>query len=172
MGAKLVGKARKYTVSEATPVVVTIVDEIAALLSETAILAGGFKKQIASDLSEILRQGRKFGYMIIGAVQNPLKEQVALRDLFTYFTGFRLAIKTATDIIFGTGAWDAGAHCPQIPRWMQGTCYTGNDFAPAEEDDVEVSMDEEFDMVIRIRVCCVTDEHIRMLARDDVELAA
>ena len=33
----------------------------------------------------------------------------------------------------------------------------------------EVSMDEEFDMVIRIRVCCVTDEHIRMLARDDVE---
>ena len=48
-----------------------------------------------------MRQGRKFGFMIIGAVQNPLKEQVALRDLFTYFTGFRLAAKTATDIIFG-----------------------------------------------------------------------
>ena len=38
--------------------------------------------------------------------------------------------------------------------------------------DVEVSMDEEFDMVIRMRVCCVTDEHIRILAQDEVELAA
>ena len=51
------GKARKFTVSEKTPIWVTIVDEIAALLSDTAILAGGFKKQIASDLSEVLRAG-------------------------------------------------------------------------------------------------------------------
>ena len=117
--------------------------------------------------------GRKFGFHDHWCGAEPFERSgESAGSVQIIFTGFRLASKTATDIIFGSGAWDAGAHCPQIPRWMQGTCYTGNDFAPAEEDDVEVSMDEEFDMVIRIRVCCVTDEHIRMLARDDVELAA
>ena len=55
---------------------------------------------------------------------------------------------------------------------MQGTCYTGNDFAPAEESAVEVWMDEEFDRVIRMRVCCVTDDHIRTLKQDDLVKAA
>ena len=103
-GSKLLGKARKYTISEATPIHITVVDEIASLLSEASAATSPFRKQIVADLSEIMRQGRKFGYMIIGAVQNPLKDQVSLRDLFSYFTGFRLSSKTATDIIFGTGA--------------------------------------------------------------------
>lgn len=162
-GSQMLGKARKLQPRPGWPLRILIIDEIATILREGL---GEIRGQMKADLEEILRQGRKFGYMVVGAVQNPLKDQVQVRDLFTYFTMFKAANRTAVDLIFGTGAWENGTKAPEIPRHLPGVCYTGNDFEKPDEDISNVSKDEELTPTIRMRVAYCTDDYIRSKKRE------
>jgi DNA segregation ATPase FtsK/SpoIIIE, S-DNA-T family len=163
-GSAMLGKARKLRPRPGHPLRINLTDEIATILRDG--LESDIRRGMKSDMEENLRQGRKFGYMEVGAVQNPLKDQVSIRDLFTYFTMFKAASRTVVDLIFGTGAWEMGTKAPEIPRHLPGVCYTGNDFEAPDEAVSNVSKDEEATPTIRMRVAYCTDEHIRSKRRE------
>src|SRR4249920_4887 len=87
-GAELLGKARVFTPSVKTPLRSLLIDEIATVMAMGTVEVNDIKVNITLELEEILRQGLKFGFQVIGAVQDPLKGQVSVRDLFTYFVAF------------------------------------------------------------------------------------
>jgi len=107
----LAGKMRKFRPSEEFPLNVLIVDELADLIT------GVEKKEsekVNRLLTNILRQGRAAGYVVIGATQSPLKEAVPCRDDFITKVGLRMR-SSLVDILMGTGAKEAGCRCWEIP---------------------------------------------------------
>lgn len=147
-GGSLLGAARKFTPSAKTPWRVLVVDEIATVMA--------LGTDIEAMMMEILRQGLKFGFMVIGAVQDPLKDQVNVRDLFTYFTAFGGLSQVAFDKLFGPHAFEAASE-PQIPRRLPGVAYTGADML---DPDMLEEVGDEFDETIRVRVSWESDAAI------------
>jgi hypothetical protein len=155
-GADLLGKARVFTPSVATPLRQLLIDEIATVMALGTVEVDGIKVNIGLELQEILRQGLKFGFMVIGAVQDPLKSQVDVRDLFTYFTGFGGLGAMQFDKLFGTKAYKAAGE-PKIPKRLQGVAFTGTNVLGWEQLD---QLADEYDTTIRVRFTWETDEAI------------
>jgi hypothetical protein len=159
----LLGKARKFTPSTVTPLRTLLVDEIATVMAIGPVDAtvGGVvtKINIKQEMEEILRQGLKFGFQVIGAVQDPLKSQVEVRDLFTYFTAFGDLGQVGFDKLFGTGAYKLAGE-PKIPMRLQGVAITGTNVLSLEEIE---KLADEFDRTIRIRFCWETDADIKAM---------
>jgi S-DNA-T family DNA segregation ATPase FtsK/SpoIIIE len=126
--AQLRGISRLHVPTVAEPLVVVVVDELASL---TAYVSDrDAKRRIATALALLLSQGRAVGVTVIGAVQDPRKEVVDLRDLFPTRIGLRLADATQVPLVFGPGARDNGARCDQIPEILPGVGYVGLDGVP------------------------------------------
>lgn len=106
------GKVRKFTPSELTPVNVVVIDELGYLSS----MLSDRKLQQRADkaLQSILVLGRSVGFVVIGALQDPRKETLAYRDLFPTRVAMKLD-KPMVDLVLGTGMWEAGAKCNEIP---------------------------------------------------------
>src|SRR4249920_526621 len=155
-GAELLGKARVFTPSKAMPLRQLLIDEIATVMALGVVEVDGLSINIALELFEILRQGLKFGFMVIGAVQDPLKSQVNVRDLFTYFTGFGGLGAMQFDKLFGTKAYKAAGE-PKIPKRLQGVAFTGTNVLGWEQLD---QLADEYDTTIRVRFTWETDEAI------------
>lgn len=103
------GKA-KFTPSTQTPLNVLVLDELAALLS-----FGKHARDIRRLLEEIGTQGRATGHVIIGAVQEPSKDVVPVRDLFTIRVCLRVTSAAHVDMVLGDGARLRGAMADEIP---------------------------------------------------------
>jgi S-DNA-T family DNA segregation ATPase FtsK/SpoIIIE len=107
--AQLRGITRQHTPTRTDPLVVVVVDEIAAL---TGYLPNrDVKRRIAASLSVILTQGRAVGVTVIAAVQDPRKEILPFRDLFPTRIALRLTEAEQTDLVLGHGAHNRGAAC-------------------------------------------------------------
>jgi len=145
--AQLRGVSRLHVPTVAEPLVVVVVDELASLTAY--VTDRDAKRRIASALALLLSQGRAVGVTVIGAVQDPRKEVVDLRDLFPTRIGLRLADATQVPLVFGPGARDAGARCHQIPETLPGVGYVGLDGVREP---------------VRVRFSHVTDDHIAHLA--------
>jgi len=155
--ADILGKARVFTPSVKTPLRSLLIDEIATVMAMGTIkLDDGTSVNITRELEEILRQGLKFGFMVIGAVQDPLKDQVKVRDLFTYHSAFGDLGMVAFEKLFGNGSYKA-AGSPAIPMRLQGVSITGTNVLSLEEISKLAS---EFDKTIRIRFCWETNADI------------
>jgi S-DNA-T family DNA segregation ATPase FtsK/SpoIIIE len=113
-------RIRKHHASVEFPLEVIIIDELIDLLSLEGKLGAKARELIA----KLLRKGRAVGFCVIGACQEPRKEVVPVRDLFPTRIGLRLDNKEQVKMVLGDGAWDAGAHCDQIPQFgAEGTAY-------------------------------------------------
>jgi len=112
----LAGIARKFTPSTEMPVNVIIVDEVAYLSSLMGNSKEGKALRERGDmaLQVLLSQGRSAGYVVVGALQDPRKETLGYRDLFTVRVALRLPGEM-TDLVLGRGAKEAGAACETIP---------------------------------------------------------
>jgi len=112
----LAGIARKFTPSTEMPLNVIIVDELAYLSSLMGNSKEGKALRERSDmaLQVLLSQGRSAGYVVVGALQDPRKETLGYRDLFTVRVALRLPGEM-TDLVLGRGAKEAGAACEAIP---------------------------------------------------------
>ena len=84
---RLMGVTRLHTPTTDEPLIVLLIDEIAALTGW--ITDRTMKKRIDSALSLLLTQGRAVGVVVIGAVQDPRKDVIPQRDLFTIRIGLR-----------------------------------------------------------------------------------
>jgi len=122
---RLRGYTRLHDPSVDEPLIVLIVDEIASL---TAYI-GDRKVRAETEelLGLLLSQGRAVGVSVIAAVQDPSKDVLPIRQLFSIRIGMRMTESSQTAMVLGTAARDAGAVCDQISTTTPGVSYVCQD---------------------------------------------
>jgi DNA segregation ATPase FtsK/SpoIIIE, S-DNA-T family len=141
--------ARVHTPSVAEPLVVVLVDELAALVAYGADRE--LRKRAEQALSALLSQGRAPGVLVVAAVQDPSKDVVAFRDLFPVRVALRLVEDAQVDMVLGRGARARGGECDRISPALPGVGYV-------QLDGVREP--------VRVRAGYVTDDELRAMARD------
>ena len=118
---RIVGQARLHTPAIGDPLIVVIIDEIAALTSYTADTA--LKKRIDAALGILLSQGAGMGVLVVAAIQDPRKETLPDRALF--LTRILLGVTDADQItmVLGKGARERGALADKLPASAPGVGY-------------------------------------------------
>lgn len=113
------GRSREFEASPGDPAHVLLIDELAVL---TGYASRDVVNQATALLKRILTQGRALGVMVVAFVQDPRKETVGMRELFTQTIALRLASSSETRMVLGDGYGDlAPAH--RIDRTMPGAGY-------------------------------------------------
>lgn len=145
---RLRGHTRLHTPTRAEPLFVVVIDEIAALTAY--VTDRKVRAEIDGLLGLLLSQGRAVGISVVAAVQDPSKDTLPLRQLFTTRIGLRLTEASQTTMMLGQGARDAGAECDRISDATPGVGYVLVDGTAQP---------------VRVRAFCVTDRDITYLAR-------
>jgi len=143
------GLVRKHVPTIEEPLIVVLIDEIANL---TAYLTDRkVKERINRALGLLLTQGRAVGVCVVGALQDPRREVMVLRNLFPDKVGLRLDGPLEIDMVLGDSAREQGAYCDRIPASLPGVGYV-------RVDGVREPT--------RVRAGHVTDEDIAAMVRD------
>jgi S-DNA-T family DNA segregation ATPase FtsK/SpoIIIE len=145
---RLRGVTRLHQPSTAEPLIVLIVDELAALTAWT--IDREAKRRIAAALGLLLSQGRA-----VGAVQDPRKEVLTVRDLFPTRIALRLSEAEQVNLVLGPGSRNRGALCDRISDQLPGVGYVAVD-GIAEP--------------VRVRFSHITDHTIGRLNREPAQL--
>ncbi|MDN5778750.1 MAG: hypothetical protein L0H96_17785, partial [Humibacillus sp.] len=87
-GQRMSGISRNHTATTAEPLIVLLLDELATLTAYLSDLA--LRKECGELLSAILSKGRALGIVVVAAIQDPRKETVPMRGLFTQTVALRL----------------------------------------------------------------------------------
>ena len=104
---------RKITPSRETPLNLLVLDEMGALL---AYGDGGAARSLRKNLALVGSQGRATGHSMIGLVQEPTKDTVPVRDLFTLRICLRVTAAAHVDMVLGENARVRGALADEIPN--------------------------------------------------------
>lgn len=145
--ARLAGRVRVHTPTVDDPLLVVVIDEMAAL---TAYLQDvELRKRIANSLGMLLSQGAGVGVLVVAALQDPRKEVLPFRDLFPTRIALGLTEASQVDMVLGDGARTRGALADQMPRWAKGVGYVILDGTPDP---------------LRVRFSYITDALIRDMA--------
>ena len=99
-GAVMAGATRLHEPTVGDPLHVLVIDELAAL---TAYADISIRREADRLLSEILTQGRALGVVVVACVQDPRKDVVSMRGLFTQTVALRLASADETVMVLGEG---------------------------------------------------------------------
>jgi S-DNA-T family DNA segregation ATPase FtsK/SpoIIIE len=122
---RLRGHTRLHSPTASAPLIVIIVDEIASL---TAYIGDRkFRSEVEQLLGLLLSQGRAVGVSVVAAVQDPSKDVLPIRQLFSIRIGMRMTESTQTAMVLGAAARDAGAVCDEIPTTTPGVAYVCQD---------------------------------------------
>ncbi|AXN46769.1 FtsK/SpoIIIE family protein [Mycobacterium marinum] len=119
-GQRMAGHTRQHRANRDAPLVVLLIDEFAGLtnyLSDPAMC-----KAAKASLSRILSKGRGLGIVVAAFVQDPRKEILPMRELFTQTIALRLRSRDEVAMVLGDGmANRAPAH--RISPNQPGTGY-------------------------------------------------
>jgi S-DNA-T family DNA segregation ATPase FtsK/SpoIIIE len=118
---RLRGHTRLHTPTKTDPLFVIVIDEIAALTAYVTDRQA--RVEIEQLLGLLLSQGRAVGISVVGAIQDPSKDALPLRQLFTARIGLRMTEASQTAMVLGQAARDAGAECDLIPDSTPGVGY-------------------------------------------------
>jgi S-DNA-T family DNA segregation ATPase FtsK/SpoIIIE len=142
-------RVRRLSVSRETPINLLIVDEMAALMAygDYAIA-----KQVRGHLALVGSQGRASGHTMVGLVQEPTKDTISIRDLFTWRICLRLTASNHVDGVLGEDSRARGARADEIPDLAE-TAGIGYVVRPRSR------------LPIRVRAAYVDDTHIAELVR-------
>jgi len=99
-GRAMAGHSRLHVPRPGDPLHVLVIDELAAL---TAYAEPDTKKEAGRLLSEVLTQGRALGVVVLACVQDPRKEVLPMRGLFTQTIALRLRSADETRMVLGDG---------------------------------------------------------------------
>ena len=144
------GKTRAFTVSAAFPFLVVLIDELAFLTAYQP--ERDLRKRAEAAIATLTSQGRSVGVCVVGALQDPRKDVISLRNLFPTRIAMRLDESDQVDMVLGDGARDRGALADQIsplPEVGAGVAYVR----------LETSPDP-----VRVRAAYVTDADIEAMA--------
>lgn len=119
-GNEMAGHTREHRPTKASPLIVLLIDELAgvtAYMSDAAL-----RKEAAASLSRILTKGRALGIVVAAFLQDPRKEVLPMRGLFTQTIALRLRSRDEVTMVLGDGMADkAPAH--RISPDRPGTGY-------------------------------------------------
>jgi DNA segregation ATPase FtsK/SpoIIIE, S-DNA-T family len=105
-------RVRTNTITTETPFELLVIDEL-------AMLTAYGDRQLVRDalrlLAEIMTQGRAADYAVAAYVQEPSKDVVDVRDLFTTRACLGVTAAVHVDMALGDGARDRGALADEIP---------------------------------------------------------
>jgi S-DNA-T family DNA segregation ATPase FtsK/SpoIIIE len=118
---RLRGHTRLHVPTTGEPLIVLMIDEIASL---TAYIGDRkMRAEVEQLLGLLLSQGRAVGVSVIAAVQDPSKDVLPIRQLFSIRVGLRMTESSQTTMVLGAAARDAGAVCDHIPTTAPGVGY-------------------------------------------------
>jgi S-DNA-T family DNA segregation ATPase FtsK/SpoIIIE len=106
------GVTRTFTPSIEFPFVVVLVDELAFLTAYQP--ERDLRKRAEAAIATLTSQGRSVGVCVVGALQDPRKDVISLRNLFSTRIALRLDESDQVDMVLGDGARDRGALADQI----------------------------------------------------------
>lgn len=115
--AEIAGRARKVTISRQCPLHLIDFDEIGALSKYAGVQT---KAKIEQRVGMLLTQSAALGFCLRGYVQDPTKETVTFRDLFTRRLCLRVPTESQVDMVLGDDAVKRGAWAHRIPQTEQG----------------------------------------------------
>jgi len=148
--ARFAGTTRTFTPSAAFPFLVLVVDELAFLTAYQP--ERDLRKRAEAAIATLTSQGRSVGVCVVGALQDPRKDVISLRNLFPTRIALRLDESDQVDMVLGDGARDRGALADEIsplPDTGAGVGYVRLEGSPH---------------VVRVRAAFVTDEDIHVMA--------
>ena len=141
---ELAGHTRQHVASVDSPLVIILIDELAALTAyETD---RDLLRRANAALATLASQGRAVGFVVFACLQDPRKETLPARGLFTQTIGLRLRDRTETAMVLGDGALEGGARCHEISSATPGVAYV---------------VPEDGTPPVRVRAAHVPDEQIR-----------
>ena len=144
---RLAGHTRDHVPTVAEPLILVVICELAAL---TALCERKTAQRIERALGELLTMGRAPGCAVIASLQDPGKDVIRWRNLFTYRIALRLGEAIEVDMVLGEGARDRGALADQLDPNLPGVAYMRLDGRPDP---------------IRVRAAYCTDTDIRTTAK-------
>jgi DNA segregation ATPase FtsK/SpoIIIE, S-DNA-T family len=106
------GRTRTFPLSTAFPFLVILVDELAFLTAYQP--ERDLRKRAEAAIATLTSQGRSVGVCVVGALQDPRKDVISLRNLFSTRIAMRLDESDQVDMVLGDGARDRGALADQI----------------------------------------------------------
>ncbi len=112
---RLAGRTRQHVQSVDEPTVIIVIDELAALITYSP--DRDLTRRAEAALSVILSQGRAVGYVVFAFLQDPRKETVRMRHLFTQSIGLRLRDREEVAMVLGDGALRQGREVSQDPAY-------------------------------------------------------
>ncbi len=110
------------------------------------------RKRAEAAIATLTSQGRSVGVCVFGALQDPRKEVINLRNLFPTRIALRLDESEQVDMVLGDGARDRGAVADQIsplPEVGAGVGYVRLETVPEP---------------VRVRAAYVTDADITAMS--------
>lgn len=138
-GASMVGHSRLHEPTVGDPLHVVVIDELAAL---TAYAQSDVRREAGRLLGEILTQGRALGVVVVACVQDPRKDVVSMRGLFTQTVALRLRSVEETVMVLGEGmSQTAPAH--RISPAAPGTAWVVEDTGTTDRVRADYWPDEQ-----------------------------
>jgi S-DNA-T family DNA segregation ATPase FtsK/SpoIIIE len=112
---------RKWSPASGQPFVLLIVDELADVIAYQPDT--GLRKRANVALQTILSQGRAPGVCVIGQIQDPRKQIIDCRHLFSIKIAMRLDEPEQVDMVLGDGVRERGAAAHEISEDTPGVAW-------------------------------------------------
>jgi S-DNA-T family DNA segregation ATPase FtsK/SpoIIIE len=147
--AEFGGVTRTFIPSTAFPFLVVLIDEMAFITAYQP--DRDLRKRAEAAIATLTSQGRSVGVCVVGALQDPRKDVISLRNLFPTRVALRLDESDQVDMVLGDGARYRGALADEIsplPLTGAGVGYVR----------LETSPDP-----IRVRAAYVSDQDIHAM---------
>jgi S-DNA-T family DNA segregation ATPase FtsK/SpoIIIE len=143
------GTTRTFIPSADFPFLVVLIDELAFVTAYQP--DRDLRKRAEAAIATLTSQGRSVGVCVVGALQDPRKDVISLRNLFPARVALRLDESDQVDMVLGDGARDRGALADLIsplPATGAGVGYVRLEGSPDP---------------VRVRAAFVTDADIRAM---------
>ncbi|MFE9744387.1 FtsK/SpoIIIE domain-containing protein [Saccharothrix saharensis] len=123
--ARYRGIRRLWARDTGEPLTVLIVDELADVIAYQTDKQ--LRERAARAVQTIASQGRAPGYVLVGLVQDPRKEVVSFRHLFSTRVALRLDEPQQVDMVLGDGVRQRGAAAHEISENTPGVAWVKQD---------------------------------------------
>lgn len=119
---------RKHTPTPEHPFTLVLIDEVAQMTSYLGTTKT--REQINGAIAALCTMGRAAGWGVLAALQDPRKDVLFIRNLFTVKVALRLEEKVQVNMVLGDGARARGAECDKIAKDRPGLAYVREDGDP------------------------------------------
>jgi DNA segregation ATPase FtsK/SpoIIIE, S-DNA-T family len=140
------GRRRMWIPESGDPFILLVVDELADLIAYQTDKI--LRDRATRAVQAITSQGRAPGVCVLGLLQDPRKEIIAFRHLFSTRIAMRLDEPAQVDMVLGDGVRKRGANAHEISESTPGVAWVKED---GKREPV------------RARVFHVTDDHLAQL---------